>query len=219
MFDANFTFDTPLSPTLTSSTSESTSETRDTSRSVSPCSSAFPPARFSVTDLASQFADSRIRNDSRIFSDPCEAYANMDDDADWSIPSIEEADVAAEPLSRSKTFPSARGYSPSRRIRRQENTRLLCSTSHRRELAALVSRMVERNEQCSITPPETEDEGYNSAGDMSISKSRRSSVAMAKMSMRRNGDVRGSGCCVSKDVRFRKGSERGHKKARSSDKA
>lgn len=218
MFDSNFTFDTPLSPTLTSTTSAS--GTRHNSRSVSPCSptSAFPPPRFSVTDLAAQFADSRIRSDSRIFQDSCAAYANMDDDdADWSIPSIEED----EPLSRSRTFPQ-RAYSPSRRTQRQANTRLLCSATHRQELAALVGRMVERNEQCSITPPETEDEGYNSAGDSP--KSRRSSVATAQlsrpqMSYRRNSDMRTSGCCVRKDVRFRKGSEKNHRRIRSSEKS
>ena len=225
MFDANFTFTTPTSPTLTSTTSTSEDTMSRTSRSVSPCSptSAFPPPRFSMTDLAAQFGDARIRSDSRIFTDSCAAYANMDDDADWSIPSIEEEgdEEVAEPLSRSRTFPT-RAHSPSRRTQRQANSRLLCSSAHRKELVALVGRMVERKEQCSISPPETEDEGYNSASE--LPQSRRSSAATVRstrpeMSYRRNSDMRTSGTCVSKDVRLRKGSERRHCRVRSSEKS
>ena len=218
MFDENFNFGQPASPTLTSTTDSST---RDSSRSVSPCSptSAFPPPRFSVTDLSAQFADSRIRNDSRIFTDSCAAYANTDDDeADWSIPSIEpQSDY--NPLLRSRTFP-ARPSSPSRRTQRQVNSRLLCTSSHRQELLSLVSRMVESNDQCSISPTETEDEDYTSESP----KSRRSSVAVGRPSRPdagygRGADMRVSGACVSKDTRFRRGSERKHQRLRSSEKA
>jgi hypothetical protein len=117
------------------------------------------------------------------------------------------------PLSRSRTFPQ-RSQSPPRRIQRQMNSRLLCSTSHHREIAAIVSRMVESNEQCSITPPDStmpahEDEGYSSDSDEPMngpSSSRRSSVATIKSrpDFRRSSDYKSGGTCVTKNVRFRK---------------
>jgi hypothetical protein len=208
MFDENFTFDSPRSPSIGSSTTM----TRDSSRSVSPCSAAspFPPPRMSVTDLAAQFAGQRLRREATICYDSCEAYANNDGDEDgWAIPPIDSSDS----LSRSRTFPQ-RSQSPSRRMQRQLNTRLLCNTSHHRDIAALVSRMVESNDQCSITPPGSttpahEDEGYSSENEEAMSgmsTSRRSSLALTKSRTDycRGSDRRGSRASVSKDVRFRK---------------
>ena len=214
MFDENFSFDTPRSPSLDSATGT----TRDSSRSVSPCSAAgpFPQPRFSVTDLAVQFADQRLRQDSRIYYDSCEAYANTDNDDDWSIPSIETDDITA--LSRSRTFPQ-RPHSPSRRIQRQVNTRLLCTPSHRRDVAALVARMVETEEQCSVMTPVPEDEGYDSSDDTVVMPTaRRASIATAKsrQDYRRSSDLNTTGACVSKSVRFRKDRNR---RIRSSEKA
>jgi hypothetical protein len=224
MFDENFTFDSPRSPSLGSSTSA----TRDSSRSVSPCTQSvpFPPPRFSVTDLAAQFADQRIRKESSICYDNCEPYANNDDDADWSIPLIDD-DEEFKPLSRARTFP-ARAHSPSRRTQRQLNTRLLCSTSHHRDIATLVARMVNSEDQCSITPPgsttptgvaEDEDEGYNTGSDveMAVPTSRRSSVATIKsrIESRRGSDLRSGGASVNKSIRLRR--DRNHRRTRHSE--
>ena len=220
MFDENFSFDSPRSPSINSSTAA----TRDSSRSVSPCSAAgpYPPARFSVTDLAVQFADQRIRREAPICYDSCDAYANNDNDADWSIPSIDDEEY--DQLSRSRTFPQ-RPHSPSRRVQRQLNTRLLCTTSHHRDIAALVARMVNSKEQCSITPPESmtpteienEDEGYDSGEDTMASTPRRQSVAStkSKSGYKRSSDLKNGGACVSKNIRLRK--DRHHRRNRTSD--
>ena len=221
MFDENFSFDSPRSPSIGSSTTA----TRDSSRSVSPCSAAgpFPPPRFSVTDLAAQFADQRIRKESPICYDDCQAYANNDDDANWSIPSIEDSDF--NQLSRARTFPQ-RPHSPSRRVQRQLNTQLLCSASHHRDIAALVSRMVDSKDQCSITPPgsmtptrsEDEDEGYDSGEDSIMSTTfRRSSVATVRSrnDSRRGSDLKNGGACVNKNIRFRK--DRNYRRVRNSE--
>ncbi len=206
----------------------STAATRESSRSVSPCSAAgpFPPPRFSVTDLAAQFADHRLRKESAIYYDSCKAYANNDDDADWSIPSIDDEDEDLNQLSRARTFPQ-RSQSPSRRAERQLNTRLLCTASHRRDVATLVARMVNAKDQCSITPPgsttptrtEDEDEGYNSGEDvdMTLPVSRRSSVATirSRIDSRRGSDLRVGGACVNKSIRLRKG--KNHRRIRTSE--
>lgn len=210
MFDENFSFEIARSPSLQSSTAA----TRDSSRSVSPCtiSGPFPSPRFSVTDLAAQFAEQRIRQDSQIRYDSCDAYANHDDDADWSIPTLDDgSDIS---LRRSQTFPQ-RPHSPSRRVHRQITTGLLCTTSHRRDIAALVTRMVEEEEQCSITsaatlppqPEEDEDEGYNSSDDPMDETSRRSSIATVQSSnaIRRASDLLGRGARVNQKARVRKG--------------
>ena len=222
MFDENFSFDSPRSPSIGASTTGTT----DSSRSVSPCSPAgpFPPPRYSVTDLAAQFADQRLRREAPICYDSCEAYANNDDDADWAIPPIEDDDYNL--LSRSRTFPQ-RPQSPSRRVQRQLNTRLLCSASHHRDIAALVTRMVDSNEQCSITPPgsttptrvEHDDEGYSSGNEPALPTSRRSSVATARTrpEFRRSSDYKSGGTCVSKNIRFRKNDS--HRRIRSSEKS
>ncbi len=222
MFDENFSFDSPRSPSIGSSTAA----TRESSRSVSPCSTAgpFPPPRMSVTDLAAQLAGQRLRKEATICYDSCEAYANKDGDEDgWAIPPLDSNDDY-QSLSRSRTFPQ-RSQSTSRRTQRQLNTRLLCSTTHHRDVAALVSRMVESNDQCSITPPGCvtpthDDEGYSSENDeqmTGMSASRRSSVATTKSrsDYRRGSDYVGSRASVSKDIRFRKNEK--HRRIRSSE--
>ena len=220
MFDDNFSFDSARSPSIGSSTTA----TRESSRSVSPCSPAgpLPMARYSVTDLAVQFADQRLRKEATICYNSCASYANNDDDDGWTIPSIEDEEF--NQLSRSRTFPQ-RPHSPSRRHQRQVNTRLLCSSTHHRDIAALVSRMVDSKEQCSITPPgpmtpnsvEDEDEGYDSGEDTSMSTSRRPSIATLKSrsDFRRNSDLKRTGACVNKSIRLRK--HRHHRRVRTSE--
>lgn len=226
MFDENFSFDTSRSPSLDSSNSPST---RDTSRSVSPCSSAapFPPPRLSVTDLAAQFADQRLRKESQVCYDSCQSYANTDDDASWQVEPLREVDFRH--VSRSQTFPprSRRSHSPSQRVQRQVNARLLCSSSHHRDIAALVARMVQSSDQCSVNPPPDtittaaleDDEGYDSSEGLSPVNSRRSSVATSRQrsEYRRSSDMKSTGACVSKSARFRK--DRGHSRIRSSEKS
>lgn len=212
MFDTNFTFDTPQSPSLDSS------HTRDTSRSVSPCSPAapFPPPRFSVTDLAAFFASSRLRHDSQICYDPCEAYANTDDEAGWEIP---QDDSGSTPFPPTRTMPS-RSHSPSRRVQRQVNTRLLCSAIHTKDIEHLVSRMVDCKEQCEVRSDsvsqivEADDEGYDSPD---ANQSRRSSVAVQKtrLDYRRPSDMRATGARVSKAVRCKK--DQKHRRIRSTE--
>lgn len=231
MFDDNFTFSSATrSPSLDSSNASST---REPSRSVSPCSPTgpFPPPRFSVTDLAAQFADQRLRRDARVYHDSCASYANSEDDAGWTIePSVEEAEPS--PVSpRSRTCPqrSTRAQSPPHRSHRQANARLLCSASHHRDIAALVSRMVQSNDQCSVNPPPDSssataanleaDEGYDSSeGSIGI-ETRRSSYAASRQRLeyRRSSDMKTTGACVSKNTRFRKGT--GHSRVRSSGEA
>ena len=211
MFDENFSFDSPRSPSIGSSTAA----TRESSRSVSPCSAApaFPPPRMSVTDLAAQFAGQRLRREATICYDSCEAYANNDGDENgWTIPPLQD-NIDYQPLSRSRTFPQ-RPQSPSRRMQRQANARLLCSATHHRDIAALVSRMVESQDQCSITPPGSstpthDDEGYSSDSEEAItgmSSSRRTSLAPIKSrtDYSRSSDRRASRVSVGKDIRFRK---------------
>lgn len=218
MFDENFTFDCARSPSIGSGSTA----TRDSSRSVSPCSasSPFPPPRLSVGDLAAQFADQRIRTESAICYDTCETYANNDgDDAGWSIPSVE--DISDNSLSRSRTFPQ-RPHSPSRRIQRQVNTRLLCSASHHRDIAALVSRMVDSNEQCSVLSsgsrsPTNDDEGYGSDGDQHMSgaaatRCSSTTTIRTRPEFRRSSEYKSSGSSVTKNVRQRKND--GQRKAR-----
>ena len=220
MFDENFSFDTPRSPSLDSST---TTTTRDSSRAVSPCSTAgpYPPPRYSVTDLAAQFADQRIQKGSQICYDSCDTYANNDNDADWSIPSIEDTDLA--PLSHARTFPQ-RAHSPSRRAQRQLNTRLLCTASHQRDISSLVANMVDSHDQCLVASPDSftsttvdDDEGYNSGNEVTMTTSRRSSVATirSRHDYRRSSDLKANAACVSKSIRFRK--DRHHRRVRSSE--
>ncbi|KAF7189014.1 hypothetical protein HII31_09637 [Pseudocercospora fuligena] len=216
MFDANFTFDTPRSPSLDSTSH--TISTRETSRSLSPCSPTgpYPPPRFSVTDLAASFASSRLRHDSQICYDSCEAYANNDDDAGWEIP---RDDVDLAPVSRSRTLP-ARPHSPSRRMQRQANTRLLCSTTHTKDIEALVSRMVACQDQCEVNSDsasptiEVDDEGYDSPD---ANQSRRSSIAVQKtrFDYRRSSDMRATGARVNKTVRCKK--DQKHRRIRSAE--
>lgn len=223
MFDSNFTFDaTPRSPSLDSTSN--TISTRATSRSVSPCSptTAFPPPRFSVTDLAASFATSRLRTDAEICYDSCDAYANTDDDAGWAIP-VDEDEEYPE-ISHSRTL-LQRSHSPSRRLQRQAQTRMLCNMSHAKDISALVSRMVDDKDQCtirsgSVSPTTEDDEGYTSSGDpLAASESRRSSMATTKArlehSYRRSSDMKTMGAYVSKATRFRK--DKKHKRVRSAE--
>ncbi len=207
MFDENFSFEPLRSPSLDSLTATAS---RDSSRSISPCTStgAFPTPHFTVTDLAAQFASQRIQRQSQICYDSCQTYSNGDDDEGWVIPALDECE--GDQLQRAQTFPQ-RSQSPSRRAQRQVNTRLLCSTSHRRDIAALVERMVDEEEQCSITPAESltpppeEDEGYNSSDEPMTETSRRSSVAtmQSRFEIRRASDLRISSASVNKRVRLR----------------
>lgn len=208
MFEENFSFEPARSPSVDSN--NTLSSTRDTSRSVSPCSptTPFPPPTYSVTDLANCFANSRlIRRDAQICYDPCDSYANLDDDADWRIPSAEDVEYTS--TIRSRPLPQQRSQS---RTQRQVGARLLCSSSHHKEIAALVSRMVQSGEQCSVTASTvsqgavTEDEGFDEGYDSSDATSRRSSLAVPKsrLDYRRSSEMKTSGSCVSKAVRFRK---------------
>lgn len=206
MFE-DFTFDAARSSSVDSN--NTTSTTRDTSRSVSPCSPTgpIPQPTYTMTDLAACFAKSKmIRREAQICYDECDSYANLDDDADWQIPT---EDVAYTPAIRSR--PSQQRSQS--RSQRQVSARLLCSTSHHKDIASLVSRMVESGDQCSVTlstesscgSPVDEgltcDEGYDSSDAMS----RRLSLAVPKtrLDYRRSSDFKTKGACVSKAVRFR----------------
>ncbi|KAI5358169.1 hypothetical protein Slin15195_G064960 [Septoria linicola] len=210
LFNEDFAFDsTPRSPSLSS---DLTLSTRDTSRSVSPCTatSAYPAPRFSVTDLAASFSNSRLRHDSQICYDSCEAYANMDDDAGWEIPGASDDYLT---VSRSRTI-TQRSHSPSRRMARQASTRLLCSTTHAKDIAALVSQMVDSKEHCNVVASSEsvkqsveamDDEGYDSG--TSAAASRRSSLAVqrSRLDYRRTSDLKtAGGARVCKAVRQKK---------------
>ncbi|KAK3653415.1 hypothetical protein LTR56_004619 [Elasticomyces elasticus] len=208
MFDENFTFDTASrSPSLDSSNAPST---RSTSRSVSPCSAIgpSPSPRFSITDLAAQLADQRLRTESRINHDSCEAYAADDDDAGWAVqPSIEAEEVATSYVSSSRRSSVRPRSPPTQRSQRQANARLLCMSSHRQDIAALVASMVNSKEQCSVSSGDSlariqtiseDDEGYDDSSDgLTPVQSRRSSVAnFRRMDVRRASDSKGAGACV-----------------------
>ena len=223
MFE-NFSFDSPRSPAL--SDGSNAASTSNTSRSVSPCSTTYPPPRYSITDLSAQFDQQRIRQDSQICYQSCDSYANSEDDAGWSLDASSD-EGSFPPVSRSRTFPM-RAHSPSRRSARQVNTRLLCSASHHNDIAALVARMVQSGEQCSVTPPQSlsrpssrdqEDEGYDSSEEPLASTSRRSSVATLRRGMdyRRASELRTTGACVSKATRLQK--DKKHKRLRSGEKS
>lgn len=224
MFDENFSFDKPRSPSVDSSNASST---RDHSRSPSPCSptSAYPPLNFSVTDLAARFSDARVRPDSQIMYDSCAAYAAADDDAGWTLESTAEAESELRrPSSSSRRFPQRappRPHSPSQRSQRQANARLLCFSAHRADIAALVSRMVNTNDQCSVAsgdlnPSRTDDDGYDSSDGSTPVQSRRASVASIRS--RRGSELRGmSSAGVCKSTRLRRESRL--TRVKSSDKA
>ena len=199
--------------------STNTSSTQGYSRSISPFTATepVPSPGFSVGDLAAQFADQRIRKESRICHDSCASYANNDDDAGWTIEeTIEpmEDDAVFASVTRSRTVPLqvAQAHSPSQRTQRQTNARLLSSASHARDIAALVSRMVESSDQCSVQcPPESltadTDEGYDSDDHaMQYQASRRVSIATSRRQLvyRRSSELSTTGACVSKCTRFRK---------------
>lgn len=209
MFDSNFTFSASRS-----------SDTEVSTPGYSPCSSPAPfaAAHFSISDLADQLAGHRIEREAQICYDSCQTYSNHisndEDEMNWLIPPLEECQSTA--LRRAQTCPlPQRPHSPSRRTQRQANARLLCSASHREEIAALMERMVNSEEQCLIspssaplTPPLQDDEGYNT-GDDSISEtiSRSSSIVVVptRADRRRASDLVAGGACVSKSIRLRKG--------------
>ena len=230
MFEDDFSFDVRRSSSMASSYASSP---QDYSRSVSPftATAPVPSPVFSVGDLAAQFADQRIQRGTRICHDSCASYANNDDDAGWIVeetiePSVEDAGMA--PSSRLRTLLPprvAQAHSPSQRLQRQTNARLLSSASHARDIAALVSRMVESNDQCSVQcPPESlvpdTDEGYDSDDQTARPEvSRRVSIATSKRQLlyRRSSELSMTGACVSKSTRFRKPS--GMSRVRSTEKS
>jgi len=242
MFDENFSFDPSRSPSLDSSNSPST---RDISPATSPCSAAvasYPPPRFSVTDLAAQFADQRIQHTSRICHDTCEAYANLDEDAGWQIepePSIEDVAACGPRHPRSRTShtaqrPPTRPHSPSsQRQHRQISARMLLNPAHHRDIAALVSRMVASNDQCSVSssaapdrlPPavviDEDDEGYDSSDAPSRPSSLAAPPPRPRLDYRRSLDMRSTmtGACVSKSARLRKDRALQHRRVRSAEKS
>jgi hypothetical protein len=190
-----------------------------------------------MTDLASCLGRSRLRADAQICYDACDAYAgNPDDDAGWQLDppptsSSSYGSSSSRPTSSSAPRPSAR--SSNHRARRQSNSRLLCSTSHHRDIAALVARMVDCQEQCSIAAPgpasaalrhddggdDDDDEGYDSCGFFDPDPSHRSAAVGAapqrrpRLEYRRSMELKasiGGGACVSKSIRLRK--DRVHKR-------
>ncbi|KAF2483285.1 hypothetical protein BDY17DRAFT_324035 [Neohortaea acidophila] len=219
MFNANFSF-TPR-PTRVDSFMNTSNPARSSTRSASPCTSGAPsPTDFSVTDLAAQFSQQRIQRNAQICYDSCTSYANTDDDASWSIPPLEAGNNDA--LHRVRSYPPPRPHSPSQRAHRQLHTQLLCTTSHRRDIAALIAGMVDAGEQCCVSPlsPEPsspsadgDDEGYNSSDDAS----RQSSVTTPQYQWyhRRASDLVSSGACVSKGIRMRK--ERRYRRVRTAE--
>lgn len=96
--------------------------------------------------------------------------------------------------------------------------------SHAKDIAKLVSRMVECKEQCNVVSPGNvslsveDDEGYNS-GEYTPSQSRRSSMVPAKvrsgLEYRRSSDFKTTGAYVSKAARFRK--DKKHRRVRSAE--
>jgi hypothetical protein len=97
---------------------------------------------------------------------------------------------------------------------------MCASASHHRDIAALVKRMVERNEQCSVSRTASsesleqdgelvDDEGYDSGETAGLRRVVSSSEALMRRregcEVRRASEMRFGGACVSKQVRFRRG--------------
>jgi len=170
-----------------------------------------------MTDLAACFGRSRLRQDAQMCYDSSEPYANVDDDAGWTLDPIPSTEGATLERSRSRIMaPQSQG----RRSQRHSNTRLLCSAAHRKDIAALVARMVESKEQCSVAPAEIfpstlvaagsadDDEGYDSSSEHyeASEESRQSSSAASRVRLRyrRSTDFKANSACVKKSVRLRK---------------
>lgn len=145
----------------------------------------------------------------------------MDDDAGWEIPGHDDEDFPS--MHRSRTVPQ-RPHSPSRRMQRQVNTRLLCSMSHAKDISSLLDKMLEEKEQCNVlsqstlSAPVEVDEGYNSSDAATgLSESRRSSIAISRsrMEFRRSSELKSTCARVSKPVQVRKRKE--HKRIRSAE--
>ncbi|GAB7364726.1 hypothetical protein MBLNU230_g5525t1 [Neophaeotheca triangularis] len=223
MFSQDFTFEAIRSSPSTTSYNDSNPTLRYASRSVSPCSTATSSSTssttqssrksqqdISVSDITSQFASHRLRREALIAYEPCDSYANLDDDdSAWRPEGADDDWFCAR--QRSRTSIAQRPHSPSRRAQRQVNTRLLCSGGHHAEIARLVEEMVERGEQCEVAQrpslsPAEEDEGYDS-DDGQRARSRASSGL--SQSRPRSWDLAGgreslSHARVSKSVRARK---------------
>lgn len=245
MFDTNFSFGGGARSASLDSAASSSAPT-SLSRSVSPCSelTAYPQPQFTVTDLAASFGRSRLRHEAQICYDPCAAYAATDDDAGWQlsddepvVASIETGTATSASRAAART-PRARAHSPTRRVQRQSNGRLLCSASHHKDIAALVSRMVARGDQCSVAAapgighgmlgeaagaglmvPSTaadDDEGYDSSEYFEPApRSRQSSSAMPRhrLEYRRSSEFKSTtGACVNKAIRLRKDRSRTRRK-------
>lgn len=231
MFE-HFAFGPSRSP---SDASNSASSSRDVSPCSSTCSSPtspIPGTFYSVADLTADLDRQHIHHScgSHIARQSCAAYANADDDAGWTI-SPRCADGSAD--TSSTLHPSAfpihhprRTISPSRhRHQRQLNARLLCTASHHRDIAALVARMLNSHDQCSVAPPvsiapsptsapapnvddgEDDDEGYDS-DDQAGPRAIRPSAA----EYRRAADPKRTGASFSKDIRLRR--ESAHRRRR-----
>jgi len=218
MFDENFCFAPVRSGSLGSTTSSSTEQT---SREVSPCSpiNALPPPAYTMTDLAACLGRSRLRQDAQICYDSPEAYANMDDDAGWTLDPVPSTESESSDRPRSRMVTSSQPQS--RRAQRHSNTRLLFSAAHRKDIAALVARMVESEEQCSVAPAEIlsstpstttisvdDDEGYDSSSELwdPSTESRQASTSAPRMRIRyrRSMELKNNSACVRKPVRLRK---------------
>jgi hypothetical protein len=186
---------------------------------VSPCSpiTAYPAPQLSVTDLAASFGRSRLRADAQICYDDCNAYAgNPDEDAGWSLDPLPASSSSYETASRSSSSRTS-GRSTTHRARRQSNSRLLCSTAHHKDIAALVARMVDCQEQCSVAVAGSssveDDEGYDSYEyfdpEQPHPPSANASAAprRPRLEYRRSMDLKtgtNGGACVSKSIRMRK---------------
>ncbi|QIW98051.1 hypothetical protein AMS68_003569 [Peltaster fructicola] len=199
MFE-NFTFDTTRSLSVDSNTMSS--------RSVSPCSatSPYPAAEYSMTDLAADFDRQRLRQNSQIYSQPCNSYAAVDDDAGWLI----EPETSLPPVQRVRSAP-LRSMSPTRRrTDRQANARLLCSATHHRDIAALVTKMITQQEQCSVCPPSAITSAVDD-DEVDLSPLSRQSSGLSitrSKEYRRPSDMRKTGASICKDIRLRKDKSR-----------
>jgi hypothetical protein len=97
------------------------------------------------------------------------------------------------------------------RLQRQANTRRHCSASHVRDLSKLVEKMIEEEDQCSVSEPSStassapssnadEDEGI----DMDYTPANPDEGLLNTLKFRRAGDRVGRATAVMKKVRVRK---------------
>lgn len=107
-----------------------------------------------------------------------------DDDAAWRIPDHQDdgdddtnntttatasknnsALVGSKPRLSPLHLQRSHCHSSSRRMQRQVSTRLLCLTSHAREIATLVAQMVARGEQCAVLEAEGSKQRRTTTGE------------------------------------------------------